>query len=106
VTPVKTILITGAAGDVGRRLAPLLADTYRLRLSDLKEPAGMASGTEFVKADLADLAQVEAAVAGVDGIIHLGTPSSLQTSSVATTCSRRLTATGSSVSCSPRRTMR
>jgi uronate dehydrogenase len=72
VSPVKTVLITGAAGDVGRRLAPLLADTYRLRLSDLKEPAGMAPGTEFVKADLADLGAVEAAVTGVDGIVHLG----------------------------------
>jgi uronate dehydrogenase len=69
---MKTILITGAAGDVGRRLAPLLADTYRLRLSDLKPPAGMAPGTEFVTADLADLAEVEAAVAGVDGVVHLG----------------------------------
>jgi uronate dehydrogenase len=69
---VRTLLITGAAGDVGRRLAPLLADAYRLRLSDLKEPAGMAPGMEFVAADLSDLAQVEAAVAGVDGIVHLG----------------------------------
>jgi uronate dehydrogenase len=72
VNPVKTVLITGAAGDIGRRLAPLLADTYRLRLSDLKPPAGIAPGTEFVKADLADLGEVEAAVAGVEGIVHLG----------------------------------
>ena len=69
---MKTILITGAAGDVGRRLAPLLAGSYRLRLSDLKEPAGLGARNEFVKADLADIAQVETAVAGVDGIVHLG----------------------------------
>jgi uronate dehydrogenase len=69
---VKTVLITGAAGDVGQRLAPLLADGYRLRLSDLKAPAGMAPGMEFVPADLSDLGQVEKAVAGVDGIVHLG----------------------------------
>jgi uronate dehydrogenase len=69
---MKTVLITGAAGDIGRRLAPLLADAYRLRLSDVKEPAGLAGGTPFVRADLADLGEVEAAVAGVDGIVHLG----------------------------------
>ena len=51
---VKTVLITGAAGDVGQRLAPLLADGYRLRLSDLKAPAGMAPGMEFVPADQID----------------------------------------------------
>jgi uronate dehydrogenase len=69
---MKTLLITGAAGDVGSRLAPLLAGDYRLRLSDLKPPVGLAAGAQFIKADLADLAQVEAAVAGVDGILHLG----------------------------------
>jgi uronate dehydrogenase len=69
---MKTVLITGAAGDVGGRLAALLADAYRLRLSDLKRPAGLAAGTPFVAADLADLAAVEAAVAGVDAIVHLG----------------------------------
>jgi uronate dehydrogenase len=69
---MKTVLITGAAGDVGRRLAPLLANAYRLRLSDLEEPAGLAAGMPFVRADLADLGEFEAAVAGVDGIVHLG----------------------------------
>jgi len=69
---VKTVLITGAAGDVGGRLAPLLADAYSLRLSDLKRPAGLVAGMPFGTADLANLAEVEAAVDGVDGIVHLG----------------------------------
>jgi uronate dehydrogenase len=70
-TAVKNVLITGAAGDVGGRLARLLADRYRLRLSDIRTPA-LAPGADFVAADLADPAAVATAVAGMDGIVHLG----------------------------------
>src|SRR5215472_11820570 len=69
---MQKILITGAAGDVGSRLTTLLKDTYRLRLSDIKTPAGLAADTDFVPADLADKAAVEHAVAGMDGVVHLG----------------------------------
>src|SRR5216684_314618 len=69
---MQKILITGAAGDVGSRLTALLKDTYRLRLSDLRTPAGLAADADFVAADLADKAAVGRAVAGVDGIVHLG----------------------------------
>jgi uronate dehydrogenase len=70
---MQTVLITGAAGGIGTRLRHLLAGAYpRLRLSDLKPPADLASGETFVAADLADMAEVERAVAGVDGIVHLG----------------------------------
>jgi uronate dehydrogenase len=69
---MQKILITGAAGDVGSRLTTLLRDTYRLRLSDIRTPAGVAADADFVAADLADRAAVERAVAGVDGIVHLG----------------------------------
>jgi uronate dehydrogenase len=44
---------------------------YRLRLSDVSDIARDAE-EEFVRADLADLAALRAAVRGVDGIIHLG----------------------------------
>src|ERR1700730_17755456 len=71
-THMQKILITGAAGDVGGRLTALLKDSYRLRLSDIKTPAGLAADADFVAADLADQAAVERAVAGVDGIVHLG----------------------------------
>jgi uronate dehydrogenase len=70
---MQTVLITGAAGDIGRRLRVLLKGVYpRLRLSDRQTPADLRPDEEFVAADLADLTQVERAVAGVDGIVHLG----------------------------------
>src|SRR5258708_7419944 len=65
---MQKILITGAAGDVGSRLTTLLRDTYRLRLSDVRIPAGLKADADFVAADLADRAAVERAVAGGDGV--------------------------------------
>jgi uronate dehydrogenase len=70
---MQTVLITGAAGDIGTRLRVLLKGRYpRLRLSDVKTPADLAAEEVFVPADLANMAEVETAVAGVDGIVHLG----------------------------------
>src|SRR5262249_7401764 len=70
---MQTILITGAAGGIGTRLRRLLKGVYpRLRLSDLKTPSDLAADDDFVAADLANLAAVESAVDGVDGIVHLG----------------------------------
>ncbi|HWB47334.1 MAG TPA: NAD(P)-dependent oxidoreductase [Hyphomicrobiaceae bacterium] len=70
---MQNVVMTGAAGDIGTRLRKLLQPVYPgLRLSDIKAPPGLAADENFVAADLADLAQVETAVAGADGIIHLG----------------------------------
>jgi len=70
---MRRVLLTGAAGDVGRRLRKLLGPVYpELRLSDIKTPADLGAAERFVPADLADLAQVEAVVDGMEGIIHLG----------------------------------
>ena len=70
---MRRVLLTGAAGDVGRRLRKLLGPVYPvLRLSDIKTPADLGAAERFVPADLADLAQVEAVVDGMEGIIHLG----------------------------------
>jgi len=70
---MKTVLITGAAGGIGQRLRTLLKPVYPdLRLTDVVRPADLRPDETFVKADLADLAQVETAVEGVDGIVHLG----------------------------------
>jgi uronate dehydrogenase len=69
---MQSVLITGAAGGIGTRMRALLKNVYRLRLSDLREPKDLAAGDEFIAADLADMAQVEKIVAGVEGVIHLG----------------------------------
>ena len=70
---MKRVLITGAAGDIGRRLRKLLKGVYReLRLSDIVVPDPLGADEKFVQADIADMAAVEKIVKGVDGIIHLG----------------------------------
>ena len=70
---MNRVLLTGAAGDIGGRLRKLLKPVYpELRLSDIKTLPDLRSDEPFVAADLADLGQVENAVDGVEGIIHLG----------------------------------
>jgi uronate dehydrogenase len=69
---MKLILMTGAAGGVAALIRPLMRAKYRLRLSDRTSIADVATGEEVVMADLGDLEAVRGAVAGVDGILHLG----------------------------------
>jgi uronate dehydrogenase len=70
---MQTILVTGAAGGIGTRLRQLLPPIYpRIRWSDIHAPAELAHDPNFVAADLADLAQVEKLVDGIEGIVHLG----------------------------------
>ncbi len=70
---MQTVLVTGAAGGIGGRLRQLLDGVYpRIRWSDVRAPSDLANNQSFVQADLADLAQVEKIVDGVDGIVHLG----------------------------------
>jgi uronate dehydrogenase len=70
---MQNVLITGAAGDIGTRLRRLLKGVYpHLRLSDIRRPADLAADEDFAAADLADTAQVEKIVAGIDGILHFG----------------------------------
>jgi len=74
MTRVPRVLLTGAAGDVGSRLRPLLRQTYgAIRLSDLRTPStALEPGETFVAADLSDPAQVAPVVADIDAIVHLG----------------------------------
>ena len=72
---MNRVLITGAAGGIGRMIRPLLRGLYpTIRLSDIVaiDPD---AGEEFVAADLADLAAIERICEGVDGVIHLGASS-------------------------------
>jgi uronate dehydrogenase len=67
------LLLTGAAGGLGRVLRPRLKRLCRvLRASDIAtmEPAG--DGEEVVVAPLEDAGAVDAIVAGSDAIVHLG----------------------------------
>src|SRR5438309_3876415 len=70
---MQNALVTGAAGDIGTRLLKLLKGVYpRIRWSDLRTPADLAADEEFMAADLANYAEVEKIVDGIDGIVHLG----------------------------------
>ncbi len=68
---MKTVLITGAAGDVGTHLRRALAGKYRLRLSD-KRPLKPEKGQSFVKADVSKMADALRITKGIDAIVHLG----------------------------------
>jgi uronate dehydrogenase len=65
---VKTVLITGATGDVGTHLSRDLAGKYNLRLSD-KRPI---KAKNFVKADISKMSDALKITRGVDAIVHLG----------------------------------
>ena len=69
---MKQILITGAAGSVARLIRPILRQSYRLRLSDVRPVPDPVDTEEVAMADLGDMAALRAAAAGVDGIVHLG----------------------------------
>lgn len=69
----RRILITGAAGGIGRTLRDGLRGRYGcLRLADLQPLGEAGSGEEVVAMDLRDLESVERAVRGIDAVVHLG----------------------------------
>jgi len=70
---VRRLLITGAAGGIGRVMRGKLADLAEtVRLSDRHVITDLGVREEFVLADLSDRSAVARAVAGVDAIVHLG----------------------------------
>ena len=69
---MKTLLITGAAGDVASHLRRELAGRYKLRLSDIKPMTNLAAGEEFMRADIASMEELAHVTRGVDAIVHLG----------------------------------
>ena len=68
---MKTVLITGAAGDVGSYLRRELAGKYKLRLSDRR---ALKPGKEekFIRADISKMPDALRITKGVDAIVHLG----------------------------------
>ena len=69
---MKTLLVTGAAGNVARQTRPILRQHYRLRLSDRNAVPDPTPEETVCIADLGDVAALREAVRGVDGILHLG----------------------------------
>jgi uronate dehydrogenase len=68
---MKTVLITGAAGDVGSHLRRELAGKYTLRLSD-KRSLKPAKEEKFIRADISKFGDAMKITKGVDAIVHLG----------------------------------
>jgi len=67
------LLLTGAAGGLGRELRPRLRRLARvLRASDVAEMAPAGAGEEVMTAALQDAAAVDRIVAGCEAIVHLG----------------------------------
>ena len=69
---MKTILITGASGDVGTHLRRELASKYRIRASDLRDLKETFKGQKFVRADISKFPDAMRITRGVDAIVHLG----------------------------------
>lgn len=68
------LLVTGAAGRIGRQLRPRLADSGRtLRLLDAADQDAPAAGeaVRLIRADITDPAAMAAACAGVEAVLHL-----------------------------------
>ena len=69
---MKTVLITGATGDVGSHLRRELASKYRLRMSDRRPLEGKKKDETFIKADISKMSDALRITKGVDAIVHLG----------------------------------
>ncbi|MDD2870160.1 NAD(P)-dependent oxidoreductase [Neomegalonema sp.] len=70
---MKRLLLTGAAGAMGRAMRSRLAGLAEtLRLSDIADPGAPGLDEEVRICDLADAAAVMDLVEGCDGIVHLG----------------------------------
>jgi uronate dehydrogenase len=68
----QRLLVTGAAGEIGRVIRPALRGTAAvLRLHDMKSIDDAADGDEVLQGDLAAPGVALAATAGVDCLIHL-----------------------------------
>ncbi|MBI1311919.1 NAD-dependent epimerase/dehydratase family protein [bacterium] len=68
---MKRIVVTGAAGRLGRKVvAELLSRDYEVLATDLERPESIPC--RFLQADLTDAAAVLDVLTGADAVIHLG----------------------------------
>ncbi|MBN4666808.1 NAD(P)-dependent oxidoreductase [Pandoraea nosoerga] len=71
--PYRRLLLTGAAGNLGKQLRGKLAQWADIvRVSDIAPIAAEAPHEEAMQVDLADRAAVHALLEGVDALVHLG----------------------------------
>lgn len=69
---MSRILVTGGAGRIGTYLRRGLPDRgWRLRLLDVVAPSDPAEDEEVVVANITDATAMDAAVRGVDAVVHL-----------------------------------
>lgn len=72
-TPFKRILLTGAAGGLGKILRDRIKPWASVvRLSDLSDLGEARDGEEIVRCDLSDKEAVLALMEGVDAVLHFG----------------------------------
>ena len=69
---MKTILITGASGDVGTHLRRELQDKYKIVASDLRDLKEKFKGQAFKRADISRMSDALRITKGVDAVVHLG----------------------------------
>lgn len=70
---INRLLVTGAAGGMGRIIRPFLSQlANKVRLSDIIDLDAAASHEELVVCDLTDAQAVNALVKDCDAVIHLG----------------------------------
>ena len=67
----KLVLMTGAAGMIGKQLQHYLRERYQLRLMYHHTVLPAIGDDQIVVGDVCDLATVEKAVEGVEAIVHL-----------------------------------
>ena len=71
--PLNRLLLTGAAGGLGRQLRTRLKSCCQiLRVSDVADLGAAAPGEELQTARLEDRAAIDALLSGVDAVVHLG----------------------------------
>ena len=70
---MKTILLTGAAGNIGRSLRQLMGDRYHFRCLDIRPDSD-----DMLMVDITDFQAVREVMSGVDAVIHLAANPSIK----------------------------